>query len=93
MEMDKRTILALILSIGIIFAWNVIFPPQEINQKQKEKEFAELRAKEEQRINQLVAEKKEELREISMAFLKFFAAVDQKLDAKVDLLKKSLYNL
>jgi YidC/Oxa1 family membrane protein insertase len=67
MEMDKRTILALILSIGIIFAWNVIFPPQEINQKQKEKEFAELRAKEEQRINQLVAEKKEELREISMA--------------------------
>jgi YidC/Oxa1 family membrane protein insertase len=60
MEMDKRTVLAIAISIGIIIVWNVIFPPDEQARLQKERELAELQAKQEQVIKAREAELKAE---------------------------------
>lgn len=50
MEMDKRTVLAIALSIGIIIVWNVLFPPEEMAAQQRERELEELRVKQEQQL-------------------------------------------
>lgn len=89
--MDKRTVLAVVLSLAVWVGWLYIFPPQKPDAQKTEQTAEQNKTASQSQDNKQVTEKKEERQELRVSSIK--SVKSENLTEKTFSIKTDIYNL